>query len=429
MNQKINASIKSHVPAIPTPTKKSTEKQTFTFNSTWHKNEKTSYYEPGFSAAERSREYVIKYGDGAADTISTMFFVVDVNTHEKLDQKIGEFLEQSGKVVPSKAETEDSTFVLHWKEKQPEGWHVPEFEGVAKSVKIIVKYGDKETDTVYVVIRITDTDSIIESKIEEALPKQGGDSIRVLPVKDADSTYTYEFEKFVRNDSTDVYEPTFARIARVFNVEFNLPAEGCLTAEFNGYTYGKVTMLPLGKIEGDTTWEFKGWYQKRNGLGERYKAMLATDYGDKDVYPLFQKTIRYDDARGETGEIVVIYSGSAEKTIDRALAGVIPENYKKGQVTYTFDKWQLKDGVYTATVVDAATGLPESRSVGFTVATSGRALEISGAKIGSKVMVYDVQGVLVAQDVVTNGTRRIELSRPGSYVVRVNRRTLRVNVE
>ena len=439
VNQKINAAIKSHVPAIPTPTKKSTEEQTFTFNSTWHKNEKTSYYEPGFTAAERSREYVIKYGDGTADTISTMFFVVDVNTQEKLDQKIGEFLEQSGKVVPSKAETEDSTFVLHWKEKQPEGWHVPEFEGVAKSVKIIVKYGDKETDTVYVVIRITDTDSIIESKIEEALPKQGGDSIRVLPVKDADSTYTYEFEKFVRNDSTDVYEPTFARIARVFNVNFILPAEGCLTAKFNGctygkvkklpYTYGKVTMLPLGKIKGDTTWEFKGWYQKRNGLGERYKAMLATDYGDKDVYPLFQKTIRYDDARGETGEIVVIYSGSAEKTIDRALAGVIPENYKKGQVTYTFDKWQLKDGVYTATFVDAATGLPESRSVGFTVATSGRALEISGAKIGSKVMVYDVQGVLVAQDIVTNGTRRIELSRPGSYVVRVNRRTLRVNVE
>lgn len=429
VNQKINAAIKSHVPAIPTPTKKSTEEQTFTFNSTWHKNEKTSYYEPGFTAAERSREYVIKYGDGTADTISTMFFVVDVNTQEKLDQKIGEFLEQSGKVVPSKAETEDSTFVLHWKEKQPEGWHVPEFEGVAKSVKIIVKYGDKETDTVYVVIRITDTDSIIESKIEEALPKQGGDSIRVLPVKDADSTYTYEFEKFVRNDSTDVYEPTFARIARVFDVNFNLPAEGRLTAKFNGYTYGKVTMLPLGKIKGDTTWEFKGWYQKRNGLGERYKAMLATDYGDKDVYPLFQKTIRYDDARGETGEIVVIYSGSAEKTIDRALAGVIPENYKKGQVTYTFDKWQLKDGVYTATFVDAATGLPESRSVGFTVATSGRALEISGAKIGSKVMVYDVQGVLVAQDIVTNGTRRIELSRPGSYVVRVNRRTLRVNVE
>lgn len=429
VNQKINAAIKSHVPAIPTPTKKSTEEQTFTFNSTWHKNEKTSYYEPGFTAAERSREYVIKYGDGTADTISTMFFVVDVNTQEKLDQKIGEFLEQSGKVVPSKVETEDSTFVLHWKEKQPEGWHIPEFEGVAKSVKIIVKYGDKETDTVYVVIRITDTDSIIESKIEEALPKQGSDSIRVLPVKDADSTYTYEFEKFVRNDSTDVYEPTFARIARVFDVIFHLPAEGDLTAEFNGYTYGKVTMLPSGYIKGDSTWEFKGWYQKKNGLGERYKAMLATDYGDKDVYPLFQKTIRYDDARGETGEIVVIYSGSAEKTIDRALAGVIPENYKKGQVTYTFDKWQLKDGVYTATFVDAATGLPESRSVGFTVATSGRALEISGAKIGSKVMVYDVQGVLVAQDIVTNGTRRIELSRPGSYVVRVNRRTLRVNVE
>jgi hypothetical protein len=211
-------------------------------------------------------------------------------------------------------------------------------------------------------------------------------------------------------------------------VNFNLPQEGRLTAKFNGYTYGKVTMLPSGYIKGDSTWEFKGWYQKKNGLGERYKAMLATDYGDKDVYPLFQKTIRYD-AHGETGEIVVIYSGSAEKTIDRALSGVIPADYKKGKVTYTFDKWELKDGVYKASFVDAATGLRDSRSVGFAVATSGRALEISGARIGSKVMVYDLQGVLVARDVIADGTRRIELPRSGSYVVRINRQALRVNVE
>mgnify|MGYP003547346195 CR=1 FL=1 len=74
---------------------------------------------------------------------------------------------------------------------------------------------------------------------------------------------------------------------------------------------------------------------------------LNTDYGDKYVYPLFQKTISYD-ANGDKGEIVVVYSGTAERAINRALAGVIPENYTKGEKTYAFKEWKLDGGVYKA---------------------------------------------------------------------------------
>ena len=426
INQKINAAIKTHDPEIPTPTKESTAEMAYAFNKTWHKNDETGRYEPGFDAVHKSVEYVIKYGEGFADTIHATYFVSNVNTQEKLDESVNKTLGQYDIDIPKKSETEDSTFELHWVKAEPEGWLVPEFEGIPKSKVIVVAYGDAETDTVWVTVNVVDSDSIIEEKIIESLPLVPGDTVAALPTKDADSTHVYEFEKFVLNDSTNMYEPVFEKKARVFKVFFNLPSEGELLAEFNGYTYGKVTMLPGARIKGDSTWEFKGWYQKTNGLGERYKAMRATDYGDKYVYPLFQKTISYD-ANGDKGEIVVVYSGSAERAINRALAGVIPEDYTKGEKTYTFKEWKLDGGVYKAEM----TSIPYVRKAvpRFSVAVADRALEISGASVGKILAVFDMQGRVVFKDRVARGTQRVELARPGNYIVRVNNQNVQVNVK
>ena len=393
----------------------------------WKKNPTSNMYEPVFKGEVKMTEIAVKYGDASNEITFVDIPNFAFRSEEVLNKSITEAVEAEG--ITIRKVSSDPEFYYYftgaWETDIYAGADIykPVFELRSNKREIVVKYGDSDLDTLHLMVHVTDSESVVLEAIDDKLKFR-----EIEPSKASDSTYTYKFEKFVWNEELGIYEGSYEKIARVFNVNFNLPQEGRLTAKFNGYTYGKVTMLPSGYIKGDTTWEFKGWYQKKNGLGERYKAMLATDYGDKDVYPLFQKTIRYD-AHGETGEIVVIYSGSAEKTIDRALSGVIPADYKKGKVTYTFDQWELKDGVYKASFVDAATGLRDSRSVGFAVATSGRALEISGARIGSKVMVYDLQGVLVARDVIADGTRRIELPRSGSYVVRINRQALRVNVE
>ena len=65
----------------------------------------------------------------------------------------------------------------------------------------------------------------------------------------------------------------------------------------------------------------------------------------------------------------------------------------------------------------------------FSIAVAGRALEISGASIGKALMVFDMQGRIIANEVVTRGTHRIELARPGNYIVRVNNQSVRVNVK
>jgi len=393
----------------------------------WKKNPTSNMYEPVFKGEVKMTEIAVKYGDASNEITFVDIPNFAFRSEEVLNKSITEAVEAEG--ITIRKVSSDPEFYYYftgaWETDIYAGADIykPVFELRSNKREIVVKYGDSDLDTLHLMVHVTDSESVVLEAIDDKLKFR-----EIEPSKASDSTYTYKFEKFVWNEELGIYEGSYEKIARVFNVNFNLPQEGRLTAKFNGYTYGKVTMLPSGYIKGDSTWEFKGWYQKKNGLGERYKAMLATDYGDKDVYPLFQKTIRYD-AHGETGEIVVIYSGSAEKTIDRALSGVIPADYKKGKVTYTFDQWELKDSVYKASFVDAATGLRDSRSVGFAVATSGRALEISGARIGSKVMVYDLQGVLVARDVIADGTRRIELPRSGSYVVRINRQALRVNVE
>ena len=172
--------------------------------------------------------------------------------------------------------------------------------------------------------------------------------------------------------------------------------------------------------ESDSTWIFKGWYTRSKGRGEHVKAMRATDYGNKSLYPLFQKTIRYD-ANGVKGEIEVIYTDRAEVTITRALDDVIPANYTKGKSTFAFDKWVLKDGVYTATFKKVGTS--------FNVYASARGFTIEEAKLGARLMVLDLNGKVVKRGVISNESQRVEVPKSGSYTVRVGKQAAQVNVK
>ena len=96
-------------------------------------------------------------------------------------------------------------------------------------------------------------------------------------------------------------------------------------------------------------------------------------------------------------------------------------NYTKGKKNYTFTEWKIKDGVYTAVYAEV--------KLSFDVVVDSRALDIVDAKVGSNYAVIDMGGRIVRSGIVSNGSQRVEVSKSGSYMVRVGREAMQVNVK
>ena len=411
ISEKINAALASHVPPIPLPTKAEDADSTYDFDG-WKLNPGTGMYEPDFEASVKLDTIKVKYQDNPEKFIDVTIHTTDV--HKDIVQKINKALEDNGIALPSKESDGDSTYVLDWKQNPNTGVYEPDFKGELIVEKIVVKYGDNDSDTLYVDIRAKDTKSQINQKINEALNNH------LPPIKVEGPSSAHKLVDWEKNKKTGYYEPVFAKGDLVFKINFHLPEGAELTEKFNGYNYGEVTMLPDAVMKSDTTWVFKGWYTKPKGRGDRIRSMRETDSGNKSLYPLFQKTIRYD-ANGVKGEIEVIYTDRAEVTITRALDDVIPANYTKGKSTFAFDKWVLKDGVYTATFKKVGTS--------FNVYASARGFTIEEAKLGARLMVLDLNGKVVKRGVISNESQRVEVPKSGSYTVRVGKQAAQVNVK
>lgn len=320
--------------------------------------------------------------------------------------------------IPTKDYTDKFLYSLKWVSDSLAEYEFV-FDSVARKGDIVVSYGPGEQDTIHIKDTGFKTDEELQELIKEALEEH--DPVIALPTMEADSLYEYEFAKFVLNTETGVYEAIFVKSGnRVFKINFHLPEGARLTEDFEGYRYGEVTKLPGARMQADETWIFKGWYTKSKGRGERVKMMRETDTGNKSLYPLFQKTLRYD-ANGDKGEIEVIYTDRADITIERALADVVPANFTKGKKTYTFEKWVLKDGVYTA----------KFKAVGasFDVFAESRAFIVENARIGARMMLFDMDGRVVKRGIISNASQRVEVSKPGSYTVRINNEAVQVNVK
>ena len=411
INEKINDALENHVPPIALPTKDDDKDSTYAFDG-WEKNPASGEYEPVFEATVKKDAIDVKYQDDPEMHIDVEIHVTDV--HKDIVEKINETLEQNGIALPSKPDDGDSTYVLDWKQNPETGVYEPDFKGVLLVKQIVVKYGDSATDTIYVDIRANDSKSQIEQKINDAL------SNHLPPIKVNGKDDTYTLAGWEQDETTGYYVPVFAKGDVVYVINFHLPEGAVLTTKFNGYNYGEVTLLPDAVMKSDTTWIFKGWYTKTKGRGDRVKAMRETDAGNKSLYPLFQKTVRYEIA-GKTGEIVVIYTDRADTTIARALKSVIPSEITKGGVKYSFVKWELEDGVYTAVL--------KSLTVRFNVAVDSRTINIEEAQMGARYAVFDMDGRVVKRGVVSNGTQRVDIPKSGSYTVRVNKESVQVNVK
>ena len=320
--------------------------------------------------------------------------------------------------LPSKNPDDKNVYTLKWVSDSLAVYE-PIFEKSERKKEIIVAYGSGERDTIIIKDPKFKTDEELQKLIKDAFASH--DPVIPLPTKAADSLYEYEFAKFVLNTQTGVYEPLFVKAGNLlFKINFHLPEGAELVESFAGYKYGEVTLLPNAVMKSDSSWKFKGWYTKTKGRGDHVKAMREKDSGNKSLYPLFQKTLRYD-ANGDKGEIVIIYTDRADTTIARALRGVTPKDYTKNGKTYTFDKWVLEDDVYTATF--------KNQKVRFNVVLDTRSFNIEEAQVGDRITVFDMDGRIVKRGIVSNGSQHVEVPKSGSYTVRVGKDAVQVNVK
>ncbi|MCQ2064157.1 MAG: InlB B-repeat-containing protein, partial [Fibrobacter sp.] len=354
---------------------------------------------------------------------------VPVSEGDNLDSAANKVLDS----IPTKDDTADSTYEFAgWEpitdssgksvvDENGNEIYEPVFDADVKKETIVVSTGDDKGSTIEVLVKVTDSDA----EIQDAIKKSFEENDIPLPSKSRENEKVYTFEKFVYNKKSGIFEPKFDERV-LYDITFVLPENGKLLSEFDGYVYGERTVLPEACINGDDEWNFKGWYTQPNGLGSRVKMMLETDMGNKTFYPLFQKTISYN-VNGKKGAIEVIYSENAEKNILRALDRVIPEDYSKKNVNYTFDKWILENGTYVAKFVEGQ-GIRSSVQKNFHVNVVGHALEISGVNSGSEICVFDVRGSLVQRAVMTEGSLHMGFQNAGRYIVCVGNKSILVNI-
>lgn len=411
ISEKINDALANHVPPIALPTKDEDKDSTYAFDG-WEKNPASGQYEPVFDATVKKDTIDVKYQDDPEMHIDVEIHVTDV--HKDIVDRINETLEQNGIALPSKPDDGDSTYVLDWKQNPETGVYEPDFKGMLIVKEIVVQYGDSPTDTIHVNIRPKDSGVQINEKIDEALANH------LPPIKVVSKDSSSSHIGWEQDPETGNYVPVFAQGGIVYKINFHLPEGAVLTEKFTGYKYGEVTKLPNAKMESDTTWVFKGWYTRTKGRGDRVKTMRATDSGNKSLYPLFQKTLHYK-VRNNKGEVVVIYTADTTTVIERALRSVVLNSYVEGSKTYYFDKWVFEDGVYVAVF--------KTRAVRFNVTFDTRAFNIEEAQMGARYAVFDMDGRVVKRGTVSNGSERVEVSKSGSYMVRVGKDALQVNVK
>ena len=418
VNDKINAALENHVPPISLPTKAADDDSTYAFAG-WAKNLGSGMYEPVFDATVKLDTVQVVYQKNPKETIGVVIHVTD--TYSEIVQRIDSTLKDNGIDLPTKPSDGDSNYVLVWVKDDSTGEYKPEFKGELIVEEIVVQYGDNPTDTIHVKIRPKDTHTQITDKIGSALTNH------LPPIKVTPKDTSYSLIGWKQDSKTGNYVPIFSKDELVFKINFHLPDGAELVEEFEGYVYGKVTKLPDAVMTSDTTWVFKGWYTKTKGRGNHVKAMREGDYGNKSLYPYFIKTLRYDtygekevNANGQKGEIVVIYTDRADTTIERALRSVMPKDFSKNGVKYTFNGWKLNEDVYTATF--------KRVTVRFNVVLDSRAFSIEEAQMGARYAVFDMDGRVVRRGVVSNGSQRVEVPKSGSYTVRVGKDALQVNV-
>ncbi|MCQ2120316.1 MAG: InlB B-repeat-containing protein [Fibrobacter sp.] len=425
----------SNPPIKPNPESYVKEPYEYTYSGEYECELKEDKYlcEAIFDSTAITYDVVINLPDSIKlDCTNSNGCTVDPKTGDTtITHKYGEeTILPTANVVDTKTGKVDSTWEF-------QGWFDNE-NGQGDAIKTIGAdvYGDtaiypfftKELDveiadtTITVVIDNNDSKDSVDNKVTEAIRDAGIKD----PTKPADSKYSYEFEKYEYDMETGKVTPVFKPTGREYKIVYMMPKAAALSKEIKTYTYGVGTVLPTASIKGDKDWMFMGWYADEGFIGERTKEITKKDVGKKVLYPMFQKDLRYS-TRDESGVISVIYDEDVVNAIERTLAGVRPADYDESGVTYTFSKWVEKNGVYTAEYTEK-TGINHRAIANFHVMVSGRTLEISGAKMGAKIAVFDMSGRMVAQGIVENGTTRVDLAKAGSYVVRVNNQVNRVNV-
>jgi len=393
-------------PSLDTPAG-TADKTGHEFDGKWEDPDGDGKFTPVYDGVpDDSKEIIVEVGKDSVVVVVKKDDSSD-NVNDKINEAVADAATKNPTVVlPSKDEDENGyAFDDRWKETEP-GKYEPAYEKVVEAV-----VGDRTVD---VIIEKDDKDVDVSQKINDAVAEavSRDPSIEVPVVGemvDKGNAFTGSWEK---NESGE-YEPV---MARAYRITYVMPKSAKLSASVNVYFRGVATALPSAYIEGDSSWKFMGWFEDERMFGTRVRSIGSSEKGRKTFYALFQKTVKFK-AGDVTGEMTIVYTeGDENDAIETALKGVIPAGYAYGGT------WDVEDGIYTLGLI-RSTAVPQ-----FKISVCGRAVNIAGAKIGSKVVVSDGLGRVVMQGRISLVDQRVELPSAGNYIVRVAETARRVMV-
>ncbi len=237
----------------------------------------------------------------------------------------------------------------------------------------------------------------------------------ILPKNDAQNTYGFHWDAEIVPATEDVtYTAVLDKTVNKYTI--SVLVNDATMGKVNGagtYEYGSEVTLEATALKG---YEFSNWEDDVKAAATRKVKVTA----DASYKAEFKKTV-------ESSSSVVVASSSSGKLASSSSAKVSSSSSKPASSS--------------SAKVSSSSGKPTSSSTGkesivsatkvpmFSVSVLGRQVQIAGAKTGSKVAVFDMQGSLISITNTDAANFSIEVPRAGSYMVRIGNQATRVIVK
>jgi uncharacterized repeat protein (TIGR02543 family) len=196
-------------------------------------------------------------------------------------------------------------------------------------------------------------------------------------------------------------------------------------------------------IPSRSCYEFEGWFDNEKLEGEPVQGIGKGVYGNKKFWPKW----KYDEAcmvsssseiasssssshNGRSSSSVVKSSSSVVKSSSSAKSSssVVKSsssNVKSSSSNVKSSSSSVKKKSSSSTV-SLATALYDAN---VTVNVIGRNIQIDGAQMGSMFALFDMQGRMLLAGSIENGSRKINVTRAGAYLLRVGNRIQKLDVK
>ena len=193
-------------------------------------------------------------------------------------------------------------------------------------------------------------------------------------------------------------------------------------------------------------YEFEGWYDNENLEGFPVQSIGKGVYGNKNFWPKWKENA---SKCLESSSSIQTSSSSSTKMSSSSSNGVIVTSSSAAKSSSSVAKSSSSVATSSSSVVKSSSSKAKSSSSSVKKSSSssktdaivlvvgsnvkidviGRYIQIDGAQVGVKFMLFDMQGKMLSSGFVENGSWRIAVPRAGIYLLRVGMQMQRVTVK